>query len=121
MSVGASILLAIATTALGVLATWFFAWLYFRKSSSDFRHLAGNHQKLPQAVNTLGRILEQAGIGHPTYDGADNLTGIVITASLRDAVLLSDSATATVVRGQPPQYDRQHEQPPSPEPEGDHA
>jgi hypothetical protein len=121
MSVGASILLAIATTALGVLATWFFAWLYFRKSSSDFRHLAGNHQKLLQAVNTLGRILEQAGIGHPTYDGAGNLTGIVITASLRDVVLLSDSATATVVRGQPPQYDRQHEQPPSPEPEGDHA
>ena len=30
MSVGASILLAIATTALGVPATWFFAWLYFR-------------------------------------------------------------------------------------------
>jgi len=87
MSVGASILLAIATTALGVLATWFFAWLYFRKSSSDFRHLAGNHQKLLQAVNTLGRILEQAGIGHPTYDAGQ--ATLPALSSPRHFVMLS--------------------------------
>ena len=91
------------------------------KSSSDVRHLVGNDQKTLQVVNAIGRIIEQNGQGKLTYDQAGNITGIVITASTYDVLSLSDRATATVTRGQPPQYDRQHEQPPSPEPEGDHA
>ena len=34
MSDGATILLTIAGTAVGSAASWFFTWLYFRKSSS---------------------------------------------------------------------------------------
>ena len=86
MSVGASILLAIATTALGVPATWFFAWLYFRKSSSDFRHLAGNHQKLLQAVNTLGRILNKLALATPPTTGQAALPAL---SSPRHFVMLS--------------------------------
>jgi hypothetical protein len=56
-------------------------------------------------------MLEQAGLGKATYDAAGNLTGIVITQSLSDVIPLSDSVTFTVTKTEPPQYDRQHEQP----------
>jgi len=117
MSDGAAILLTIAGTTAGVLATWY----YDRKSSSNFRHLAGDVQKTHQAVIAIGRIVEQNGQGKFSRDEAGNITGIVLTASARDVISFSDRADAVVVRGQPPQYDRQHEQPPSPEPEGGHA
>jgi len=125
MSDSASIILTIASTAVGSTASWFISRWYYRRSGSDLdaalRPLAGDNQKLLQATNALGRMLEQAGIGKPSYDATGNLTGVVITESLRQVIGLSDRATATVVRGNPAQYDRQHEQPPSPEPEGDHA
>lgn len=122
MSVGESILLAIVTmflgAILGAVASWYFSRRYYLKAVAD--STAALHP-LIQAVMALGRMLEKAGLGKLTYDDAGNITGIVITASARSTATFSDRADATVAKGQPPQYDRQHEQPPSPEPEADHA
>ena len=123
MSDGSAILLTAAGTLVGVVLgavpSWYFLRRYYLRGGSDLdaalRPLAGHDQKLLQAVNTLGRMLEQADIGKPSYDAAGNLTGVVITHAL------SMSTDTFLVKAPPPQYDRQHEQPPSPEPEGDHA
>jgi hypothetical protein len=66
-------------------------------------------------------MLEQAGIGKPSFNAAGHLTGVTIDESLRQVIHLSDSVDAMVVRGVPPQYDRQHEQPPLTEPVADHG
>lgn len=124
MSDGSAILMTavgtIAGAALGALANWYFS----RRSSSEldatFRSLAGNDQKLLRAVNTIGRMLEKAGIAKLAYDEAGNVTSIVITGSGR-ITLPGLRVRGTGTYSPPPQYDRQHEQPPSPEPEGDHA
>jgi hypothetical protein len=124
MSDGASILLTIAGTAAGAVASWFTSRWYYRRSGSDLdaalRPLMGNDQQMIQALNALGRMLEQASIGKPTYDAAGNLTGVVVTGAGHiqlGGLRVSGFGTCTP----PPQYDRQHEQPPSPESEGDHA
>lgn len=121
MSDDASILLTIGGTAVGAVASWYF----YRKSGVDLdaalRRLDGNHQKQLQAANALARMLEQSGIGKASYDAEGNLTGIAIAGAAHTVGRVSHRADATVVRGVPPQYDRQHEQPPTPEPEGEHA
>ena len=129
MSDGSAILLTAAGTlvgvVLGVVPSWYFSRRYYLKGGSDLdaalRPLVGNDQKTLQALNAIGRILEQNGQGTFSRDEAGHITGIVLTASARDVLSFSQQATAVVVRGEPPQFDRQHEQPPSPEPEGDHA
>ncbi len=129
MSDGSAILLTAAGTlvgvVLGVVPSWYFSRRYYLRGGSDLdaalHPLVGNDQKTLQALNAIGRILEQNGQGTFSRDEAGHITGIVITASARDVLSFSQRATAVVVRGEPPQFDRQHEQPPSPEPEGDHA
>ncbi len=124
MSDGSAILLTIAGTAAGAVASWYFSRRYYLRSGIDLdaalHRLEGNHQKQLQAVSAVGRMLEQSGIGKPTYDAAGNLTGVVVTATGHiqlSGLRVSGFGTCTP----PPQYDRQHEQPPLPEPEGDHA
>jgi hypothetical protein len=118
-------MLTITTTALGILATWFFAWLYFRKSGSDLdaalRRLDGNHQKQLQALTAVARMLERSGNGKATYDTAGHLTGIFINESASDGAFVSDAAIVTHTKAPLPQYDRQHEQPLAPGDENDHA
>ena len=111
---GASILHDIGNIAVG----WFITRWYYRRSGSDLgaavRPLAGDNQKQLQATNALGRSFERAGIIKLAYDATGNLTGSAIPESLHQVIGLTDRATAVVVRGEPPQYDRQHEQPPDP-------
>ena len=59
----------------------------------------------------LARMLEQRGTGKLTYDAAGNLTGLVVTGAAHSTASFGPTASATVERGTPPQYDRQHEQP----------
>ena len=110
MSDGNAILLTIAGTAIGSAASWFISRRYYLRSGTDLdaalRLVADR-----QGVNALARMFKQAGIGKANYDAAGNLTGIVMEASAHDRLLLTDSATATVIQGVPPQYDRQYEQP----------
>ena len=108
---GASILLAIGTTAASLTASWYITRWYYRRSGSD---LAAAVRPQLQGTNALGRMFERAGIVKPAYDATGNLTGSAIPESLHQVIGLTDRATATVVRGEPPQYDRQHEQPPDP-------
>lgn len=121
----ATILLTIASTAVGSAASWFISRRYYRRSGSDLdaalRPLAGDNQKLLQATNTLGRMLKQAGLGEPSWDAAGNLIGLVIRASAGDVLSVSDCAVATITRAEPPRYDRQHEQPPPDEQVGPNA
>ena len=125
MNDGSAIFLTIASTAVGSAASWFFSRRYYRRSGTDLdaalRPIAGDNQKLLQATNTVSRMLQKAGIGKPNYDAVGNLTGIVITGAAHSTPSFGPTASATVERGKPPQYDRQHEQPPSPQPEGNHA
>jgi hypothetical protein len=125
MSDGQAILLTAAATAigaaLGAVASWYFSRKYYLTSGTDLdaalRPLAGNDQKLIQATNAIARMLEQAGIGKPSYDSADNLTGVVISGSAHITLpRLRVSGTGTVTG--PPQYDRQHEQPEPEKPDG---
>lgn len=123
MSDGSAILLTAAGTlagvVLGAVPSWYFSRRYYLKSGTDLdaalRPFAGNDQKLLQAV---GCMLEQSGIGKPTYDAAGNLTGVVVT---RTVSMSTDTFLVKPLPPQPPQYDRQHEQPPVPDPEADHA
>ena len=70
MSDGSAILLTIAGTAAGAAASWYF----HLKSGSDLdaalRRLEGDHQSQLKALSAVGRMLEQSGIGKPTYDAA---------------------------------------------------
>jgi type II secretory pathway component PulJ len=110
-----AILFAIVLTIVSIAATWWFAWYYYVKANEAtdraMEASAGDVQKLLRATNTLGRMLQQAGIGEPTFDADGNLTGIVLHAVASGGIRVSGSATATVTRSIPPQYDRQHEQP----------
>ena len=98
MSDGSAILLTISGTVagavLGAVASWYFSRRYYLKSGIDLaaalRRLEGNYQKQLQAVSAVGRMLEQEGIGKPTYDAAGNLTGVVVTGIGR--AQLSNSA-----------------------------
>jgi hypothetical protein len=82
MSDGSAILLTIASTAVGSAASWFISRWYYRRSGTDLntalQPLAGDTQKLLRATNLVARMLEQAGIGQPSYDGDGNLIGIAI-------------------------------------------
>jgi hypothetical protein len=113
----------IAGVVLGAVSSWYFSRRYYLKSGTDLDAallpLAGDAQKALQAANTVGRMLEQAGIGKATRDAAGNLTGLVVTATAHFVASSDMNVTAMVKR--PPQHDREHEQPPSPESEGDHA
>jgi hypothetical protein len=131
MSDGKAILLnlvfMLSGVVLGAVPSWYFSRRYYLKSGSDLdtalRPLAGDAQKLLQATNTLGRMLEQAGIGKPSYDREGNLIGVAITVPVRAVAATAGVGTISVITttGEPPRYDRQHEQPPSPQSEGDHA
>ena len=111
---GASILHDICTLAVG----WFIThWYHLRGGgalAAAVQPLAGDNQKHFQGTNALGRSLERAGIIKLAYDATGNLTGSAIPESLHQVIGLTDRATAVVVRGEPPQYDHQHEQPPAP-------
>ena len=80
MNDDASILIAIGSTAVGSIASWFTSRWYYRRSSSDLdnalRPLAGNDRQLIQATNAIAHMLDQAGLGKPTYDAAGNLPAI---------------------------------------------
>jgi hypothetical protein len=125
MSDGSAILLTIASTAVGSAASWFISRWYYRRSGSDLdaalRPLAGNDEKTLQAVNAIGRVVEQNGQGKFSRDEAGNITGIVITATGHAKGSSQATAVGRATYSPPSQYDRQHEQPPTPEPEGDHA
>jgi hypothetical protein len=114
MSDAASILLTVASTAVGSAASWFISRWYYRQSGSDLdsalQPLTGDQRKLLQATNALGRMLEQAGIGKPTFDEAGNLTGVVVFGKA-DNILGHAMVKASGFCTPPPQYDRQHEQP----------
>ena len=115
MSDGSAILLTIASTAVGSAASWFISRWYHLRSGSDLdaalRPLAGDNQKLLQATNAVGRMLEQAGIGKPSYDQAGNITGIVVTATAHARGSSTATAVGSFTITPPPCYDRQHEQP----------
>jgi hypothetical protein len=124
---GATIALSAACTlvgaVIGVAATWHSAWHFARRSSAELaaalRVLSGDNQMARQALNAIGGILEQAGLGKVDRDAAGNIIAITIGSA---NVRLSPAIARGTAEGMPPaQYDRQHEQPPSPEPEGDHA
>ena len=106
---------AILPTVAGMVASWWITRWYYRKSGTDLdaalRPIAGDAQKSLHAVSVLGRVLEQRGTGKLTYDAAGNLTGLVITGAAHSTASFGPTASATVERGTPPQYDRQHEQP----------
>ena len=125
MSDASATLLTIAGTAVGAAASWYFSRRYYLKSGFDLdaalRRLQGDHQEQLHTVTAVGRMLERSGIGKLAYDEAGNITGIVITGAAHSTASFGPTASATVERGTPPQYDRQHEQPLSPEPEPDHA
>jgi hypothetical protein len=125
MSDVATIFLTVASTAVGSAASWFISRWYYRRSGTDLdtalRPLVGNNQKPLQAVNAIGRILEQNGQGTLAYDEAGKITGVVVKASASDVAIASDCAMVTIKKVPLPQYDRLHEQPPAPETEGNHA
>jgi hypothetical protein len=125
MSDGSAFLLNIATTGVSCFATWYCSrWFYLRSGpdlDAALRPIAGDNQKLLQATNAIARMLEQAGIGHPTYDAAGNLTGVLIRPSASEGAVASEGAIVTHTWVGVPEYDRQHEQPPAPEPEDDNA
>jgi hypothetical protein len=127
MSDGSATLLTIAGTLAGAAASWYFSRRYYLKSGTDLdaalQPLAGDTQKLLRATNLVARMLEQAGIGQPSYDGDGNLIGIGIKVPV-SAVGASAGVggiSVQIIEEPPTQYDRQHEQPSSPEPEADHA
>jgi hypothetical protein len=117
--------LSVLLTAIGVIASWFISRWYYRRSGYDLdamlSPLAGNHQKLLQATNAVGRMLEQAGIGKPTYDEAGNISGNIVTATAHARGSSQAAAVGRAMYSPVPQYDRQHEQPPAREPEDDRA
>ena len=94
MSDGSAILLTISGTvvgaALGAVTTWYVDHRSRLKSSvgldAALGPLVGNDQKALQALNAIGRILEQNGQGTFSRDEAGHITGIVITASARDVL-----------------------------------
>jgi|SRR5208282_2111724 len=98
----------------------YFAHWCYRKSGSD---LDAAMRRQRQATNAIGHKLEHKDQVELVFDAAGNVIGNSITVSL--SPLASSAAlgtpTVTITTGEPPQFDRQHEQPPSPEPEGDHA
>jgi hypothetical protein len=137
-----AIILTIVSTAAGSAASWFISRWYYRRSGSDLdaalRPLAGNAQKLLQGVNSLGRMLEQSGLGTLTYDESGNITGIFVRKFASDSATTSDAATATVMPPSEvatalegmlitrfpaplPTHDHSNEQPSSSKPEADHA
>lgn len=117
-------LLTIAGTAVGAAASWFISRWYYRRSGVDLdaalQPLAGDNQKLLRAMNAVGHMLEQSGIGRPTYDAAGNLTGVVVTCTLL-ATESDDIFQGTATVTPPSQYDRQHEQPAPENQDGHHA
>ncbi len=117
--------LSILLTVIGVVASWFISRWYYRRSEYDLdamlRPLAGNHEKLLQATNAVGRMLEQAGIGKTTYDEAGSISGNIVTATAHARGSSQVTAVGRATYSPPLQYDRQHEQPSAIEPEGDHA
>jgi hypothetical protein len=112
-------------TVAGIVASWFISRWYYRRSGTDLgtalQPIAGDNQKLLQAMTALARMLEHAGIGHPTYDAAGNLTGVLIYPSASDGATASEGAIVTHTKSPLPQYDRQHEQPPTPGQEDAHV
>ena len=120
MSDGSAILLAIAGTAAAAVADWYFS----HKSGSNLdavsRRLAANDQELLRTLSVLARLMEHAGIGKGAYNADGILTGIVVTGTGN----ISLSGLRAAGRGTctpPPQYDRQHEQPPIDDPEAHRA
>jgi hypothetical protein len=114
MNDGQAILLTVASTVVGSLASWYISRWYYLKSGPDLdaalRPLGSDSKKMLQALSTVGRMMEQAGIGKPTFDPDGNLTGVAVTGSA-NLVLAPVTLTATGTCSPPPQYDRQHEQP----------
>ena len=130
MSDGSAILLlSAASTIVGAALSAVVSRFFYLKAGSDLdaalRSLKGNHQMQIQALTAIGRMLEQSGMGKPIYDAAGNLTGVTISITVSPGPLASSAnlgtPKVTTTIGVPPQYDRQHEQPPSHEPEGHHA
>jgi hypothetical protein len=118
MSDESAILLTAAGTAAGAVASWYFSRQYYLKSGTD---LDAAFRQTHQAMSALGHVIEKRGEGKLKYDDAGNITGLEYFGSANLKASGGLTATGTVTKPPPPKYDRQHEQPPAPEPEGDHA
>jgi hypothetical protein len=105
-----SIIFTLIGVVLGALPSWYFSRMYYLKSGTDLdaalQPLAGDQRKLLQATNTVGRMLEQAGLGKPTYDEAGNMIGIAIVAAVRFEATSDMRVTAEVRKYQPPQQEQ---------------
>jgi len=129
MSDGSAILLSAASTfvgwVLGSVSSWYFSRWYYRRSGSDLAAVAqlllGNHSKTLQVLYAFGHILELNGLGTFSRDGTGTITGIALTATGHAKSSSQPTAVGRETYSPPPQYDRQHEQPPSPKSEGNHA
>jgi hypothetical protein len=80
MNDGASILLSIASIAVGAVPSWLISRMYYLKSGPDLdnalRPLAGHGITQMQALNAIALQLEQSGIGKRTFDNDGNLIAV---------------------------------------------
>jgi hypothetical protein len=100
----------------GIVASWYF----YRKA----RHESDAAIKQQREVtNIIARKLQDKKLIDILFDQAGNAVGNSFTMTLRPLRSPGTLTTRTpeTTTGEPPQYDRQHEQPPLPDPEGDHA
>jgi len=114
----------VATTVVGALVgaipSWFISRWFYRKSGEDLdaalKPYGSDARKALQALNVIGRMMEQARIGKPTFDEDGNLNGVVLTAHGNVTITpVTAKGFATFTPPTPYSYDREHEQPPSPE------
>ena len=77
-----TVLSTLLSAAIGVAATWFFAWLYYRRAGEDLRIRA---ERLQQTVNVLGRAMERQGWATLVFDGDGNVIGLEFGRGLSGA------------------------------------
>ena len=81
MSDGQAVLLSIACTAIGIGASHGSTANRATISTPRCGPLQAILRSSSEQLTPVGLMLKQAGLGHPTYDGEGNITGLVITAT----------------------------------------
>ncbi len=109
-----SIIFGLITLALGIAATWYYAWYYFMKADKATDRLIqvieGNHQRELRALTAVAHMLEKSGSGEGVYDEAGHLVGVVVKGYAH-LIVTHQVLKGTGTASGPGQYDRQHEQP----------
>jgi len=87
------------SAAISVAATWFFAWLYYKRAGDDLRTKAG---RLQRTVNVLGDAMEQEGWVKLLRDDRGNIIGLKFIRGTGDVGIGGPTLESAGTVGPPP-------------------